>query len=265
MSSKFFYKCKKCNTQHFSIFLRKANYICNKCGGYFRLSPVKRIEILADKNSFEEIDENFLGKNILNFPEYSEKIKKAEKMSSKKEAVTTGVARIKGFPVAIAVMNPEFMMGSMGVVVGEKITRLTEYAIKQKLPVVMVTASGGARMQEGIFSLMQMAKTASVVRKLNEKGLPFFVLLTDPTTGGVSASFAMLGNIIIAEPESLIGFAGPRVIEQTIRQELPVGFQRAEFLLTHGQIDDIVKREDQRGYFARLLEIHSKRYYKGDN
>jgi len=263
MGFKFLYKCKKCNAQHFSMFLKKANYVCNKCGGYFRLSPSLRVQILADKNSFKETDEHFSGINILNFPKYSDKIIKAENSSSDKEAVTTGFAKIKGFNVAIAVMNSEFMMGSMGVVVGEKITRLIEYAVERKLAVIMITASGGARMQEGTLSLMQMAKTASAIRKLNEKGLPFFTLLTDPTTGGVSASFAMLGNVIIAEPEALIGFAGPRVIEQTIRQELPEGFQRSEFLMDHGQIDDIVPREEQRLYFARLLKIHYKRFYMG--
>ncbi len=264
MKLKLFCKCKKCNTQHFSMFLKKTYYICNKCGEHFRLSPSKRIHILLDKNSFKEMDENLSSKNILDFPDYVEKLKKAEKNSSRKEAIVTGIAKIKEFPVAIGIMNPEFMMGSMGTVVGEKITRMIEYAISHKLPVILITASGGARMQEGIFSLMQMAKTASVIRKLNDKGLPFFTLLTDPTTGGVSASFAMLGNVIIAEPEALIGFAGPRVIEQTIRQELPKGFQRSEFLMSHGQIDDIVPREAQRLYFAKLLKIHSKKFYKGD-
>ncbi len=263
MGLKFFSKCKKCNTQHFSMFLKKTYYICNKCGVYFRLSPSQRIQMLLDKNSFNEIDGSFSSKNILDFPNYSEKLIKAEKSSSKREAITTGFGEIKGNPVAVAVMNPGFMMGSMGFVVGEKITRLVEYAIERRLAVIMITASGGARMQEGIFSLMQMAKTSSVIRKLNEKKLPFFTLLTDPTTGGVSASFAMLGNVIVAEPEALIGFAGPRVIEQTIGQELPEGFQRSEFLMDHGQIDGIVQREEQRLYFARLLEIHSKRFYMG--
>lgn len=262
MSFKLFIKCKQCNTLNFILFLKKNLYVCSACGSNIRLNPEQRLKLLLDRGSFKEINSSIKSKNILNFPDYTEKLTKAEKSCKYNEAVVTGTGRIKNINTAVAIMNPSFMMGSMGTVAGDKITLLIEYAIKNSLPVIIITASGGARMQEGIFSLMQMAKTSAAIRKLNENRLPCFTLLSDPTTGGVSASFAMLGNIIAAEPEALIGFAGPRVIEQTIRQVLPEGFQKSEFLKNHGQIDQIVSREEQRDFFAKILKFHSIIFYK---
>lgn len=195
--------------------------------------------------------------NPLDFPEYSEKIKSSQEASELNEAVVTGIGKIYGKDAVIGIMDSKFMMGSMGSVVGEKLTRAIERATKERLPVIIFTASGGARMQEGMFSLMQMAKTSAAIARHNEEGLLYIAVLTDPTTGGVTASFAMLGDIILSEPQVLIGFAGRRVIEQTIKQKLPEGFQSAEFLLEHGFIDKIVNRNELKKTLYRILDIHS--------
>jgi len=212
--------------------------------------------MIVDEDSFVEHDKNLVSKNILKFPDYDSKLKKAKDTSNEKEAVVCGVAKIKGMECALFVMNSEFMMGSMGVVVGEKVTRLFEYATQNRLSVVGFTVSGGARMQEGVLSLMQMAKTSCAVKRHNDTGLLYITVLTDPTTGGVTASFAMEGDIILAEPGALIAFAGPRVIEQTIKQKLPEGFQRSEFLLEKGFIDAIVERKALRDTLANILKLH---------
>ena len=221
-----------------------------------RLGARERIDDIIDKETFIEYDKDLKTINPLDFPEYGDKIAKAQENSGESEAVITGEGDINGKRAIICVMNPKFMMGSMGSVVGEKITRAIEEAEKERLPIIIFTASGGARMQEGILSLMQMAKTSAALGRLKEKGLPYISVLTDPTTGGVTASFAMLGDIIISEPNTLICFAGPRVIEQTIKQSLPEGFQRAEFLLKKGFIDKIVEREDMKNILSHILALH---------
>lgn len=229
----------------------------NKKNDHQRISARERINELIDKNTFIEYDVDLRADNPLNFPEYNEKINCAAQKSGENDAVITGEGKIFGESCVICVMEPNFMMGSMGSVVGEKITRAIENAISKRLPVIIFSASGGARMQEGILSLMQMAKTSAALGRLTEEGLLYISVLTDPTTGGVTASFAMLGDIIIAEPGALIGFAGPRVIEQTIRQKLPDGFQRAEFLLDKGFIDKIVHRKDMKTTLSQILNIHA--------
>lgn len=221
-----------------------------------RLCARARIESIIDKATFIEYDKDLKTINPLEFPEYEDKIAKAQENSGETEAVITGEGDINGNKTIICVMNPKFMMGSMGSVVGEKITRAIEAAEKKRLPIIIFTASGGARMQEGILSLMQMAKTSAALGRLKEKGIPYIAVLTDPTTGGVTASFAMLGDIIISEPNTLICFAGPRVIEQTIKQSLPEGFQRAEFLLEKGFIDMIVERDDLKDMLSHILILH---------
>ena len=244
-------KCKKCEQIIFQKDFEENFMVCPKCGYYVRLNSKERIELLTDKDSFKEINANLKPVDVLDFPGYKEK-----KDSYKtKDAICTGEAKMGGYPVAIGVMDFEFMGGSMGSVVGEKIVRLIERAIDKKLPVILVSASGGARMQEGIFSLMQMAKTSAALAKLAKKKLPYISVLTDPTTGGVAASFAMLGDVIIAEPNALIGFAGPRVIEQTIRQQLPKGFQLSEFLLKHGMIDMVVERKNLRDTIIKIINF----------
>lgn len=244
-------KCKKCEQIIFQKDFEENFMVCPKCGYYVRLNSKERIELLTDKDSFKEINANLKPVDVLDFPGYKEK-----KDSYKtKDAICTGEAKMGGYSVAIGVMDFEFMGGSMGSVVGEKIVRLIERAIDKKLPVILVSASGGARMQEGIFSLMQMAKTSAALAKLAKKKLPYISVLTDPTTGGVAASFAMLGDVIIAEPNALIGFAGPRVIEQTIRQQLPKGFQLSEFLLKHGMIDMVVERKNLRDTIIKLIKF----------
>ena len=232
----------KCKEIIYSEDLVANKYVCPKCEHYFRINAKQRIEMVLDRGSFVEWDKEIVTDNPLQFPNYIEKIEKAQKLTGLDEAVITGKGTIKGKEVAIGVMSADFIMGSMGSVVGERITRLFEKATEEKLPVVMFCCSGGARMQEGTVSLMQMAKTSQAVKRHDEAGLLYVSVLTDPTTGGVTASFAMLGDVIIAEPGALIGFAGQRVIEQTIHQKLPEGFQRAEFLLKHGFIDKIVTR-----------------------
>jgi acetyl-CoA carboxylase carboxyl transferase subunit beta len=218
--------------------------------------------MICDKRSFQELDGDIKSADPLGFPKYEDKISKSMAATRRSEAIVTGTAKINGHPHTIGIMEPGFIMASMGSVVGEKVTRMLEYSCLQGIPSIIIISSGGARMQEGVLSLMQMAKTSAAVKRLNDCNLPLFTVLSDPTTGGVTASFAMLGDVIIAEPNALIGFAGPRVIQQTIGQNLPTGFQRAEFLLEHGMIDMIVERKKLRLILATLLEIHSIRPYK---
>ena len=232
--------------------------VCPACGYHFRIGPRERIAYLTDEDSFSELDGSLMSKDVLGFPGYDQKLRNAKLASREKEGVVCGTARIGGEPCALFVMDPNFMMGSMGTVVGEKIARLFEYAAQHSLPVVGYTVSGGARMQEGILSLMQMAKVSAALLRHSQAGNLYLTVLTDPTTGGVTASFAMDGDIILAEPGATIGFAGARVIEQTIRKKLPQGFQKAEFLLEHGFVDLIVPRGEQRETIARLLRMHRR-------
>lgn len=232
--------------------------VCPACGYHFRIGPRERIAYLTDEDSFSELDGSLMSKDVLGFPGYDQKLRNAKLASREKEGVVCGAAKIGGEPCALFVMDPNFMMGSMGTVVGEKIARLFEYAAQHSLPVVGYTVSGGARMQEGILSLMQMAKVSAALLRHSQAGNLYLTVLTDPTTGGVTASFAMDGDIILAEPGATIGFAGARVIEQTIRKKLPQGFQKAEFLLEHGFVDLIVPRGEQRETIARLLRLHRR-------
>ena len=253
-------KCNKCGAAILSEEVINGVYICPKCHGYFRVPAYKRIEMIADEGSFEEWDMDLDGMDgppdPLQFKGYSEKIKKLREQTGLKEAVVTGRVKINGKQAVIGVCDGRFMMASMGYAVGEKIARAVERATNENLPVILFTCSGGARMQEGIISLMQMEKTSAALKRHSDAGLLYVTVLTDPTTGGVTASFAMLGDIIIAEPQALIGFAGPRVIEQTIGEKLPEGFQRAEFLLEHGFVDQIVKRENMKPVLGRILKMH---------
>ena len=249
-------KCNACKAAVFVDEVKRNHYICPHCGNYFHMPAYKRIKMLVDKNSFEEWDAHMEEKNPLSYKGYGEKLRALREKTGLDEAVVTGKGFIMGMPVALGVCDCRFLMSSMGEVVGEKITRVFERATKEQLPVILYICSGGARMQEGLVSLMQMAKTSMALRKHSDAGLLYVPVLTDPTTGGVTASFAMLGDIILAEPKALIGFAGPRVIEQTIGQKLPKGFQRAEFLLEHGFVDRIVEREEQRLVLADILKLH---------
>lgn len=251
--------CPKCSHASKHSKLVENSMICPECGAYFRMGAHDRIALVADKDTFSECDGDMTSKNPIDFPDYDEKIKKAVKDSGLPEGVVCGTAKIGGHPCAIFAMDSKFMMGSMGTVVGEKITRLFEYATRENLPVVGFTTSGGARMQEGILSLMQMAKVSGAVKRHSDNGNLYITVLTDPTTGGVTASFAMLGDIIIAEPKALIGFAGARVIEQTTGKKLPEGFQRAEFMLEHGFVDMIEDRKKLKYTLEKLLKIHSLR------
>ena len=248
-------KCSHCGKTIYQKELTEYK-ICPECGGHFRIGAMDRIAITCDENSFEEFNAGLTSLNPINFPKYDEIIKNAQERSGLKEGVVTGKCRIEGIETILCVMDSNFMMGSMGSVVGEKITRAFEKATEENLPIVVFTTSGGARMQEGIISLMQMAKISAAVRRHSDKGLLYITVLTDPTTGGVTASFAMLGDIILSEPGATIGFAGKRVIEQTIRQELPEGFQTAEFQLKHGFVDKIVKRKYLKMVLAKLLRLH---------
>ena len=249
-------KCKKCGTEMAAEVVAKHRKICPCCGYYFRMTARERIDLVADRKTFRELDTDLVSQEVLRFPDYEKKLDKAMEETGEKEAVITGTAKIGGNPCALFVMDSAFMMGSMGTVVGEKITRLFEYATEQKLPVIGFTCSGGARMQEGVLSLMQMAKISGAIRWHSNAGLLYIAVLTDPTTGGVTASFAMEGDIIAAEPGALIGFAGQRVIEQTIGQKLPEGFQKAEFQLKHGFCDMLMGRVDMPKTLANLLALH---------
>ena len=249
-------KCNKCGAAILTEEVKSAGYICPKCQGYFRVHAYERIRMTVDEDSFEEWEKDMEFVNPLEFRGYEEKVKSLKEKTGLSEAVVTGKASIEGNPAVIAVCDGRFLMASMGQVVGEKITRAVERATKEQLPVIIFACSGGARMQEGIVSLMQMAKTAAALKQHSDAGLLYVSVLTDPTTGGVTASFAMLGDVILAEPKALIGFAGPRVIEQTIGERLPKGFQRSEFLLEHGFIDRIVERKEMRTVLENILQMH---------
>lgn len=248
-----FQKCAKCNETLYTEDLIDNLYVCPSCGNYQRINPRERLSMILDYGSFEEWNANLEPQDPIDFPGYKEKTKRIQTATSLDEAVITGTGQINGEQVAIGVMASNFLMGSMGRVVGEKITRLIEEATKKRLPLIIFCCSGGARMQEGIVSLMQMAKTSAALKKHDEAGLLYVAVLTDPTMGGVTASFAMLGDVILAEPGALIGFAGPRVIEQTIGQKLPEGFQTSEYLLDHGFVDKIVKRDNLKKTLSILI------------
>ena len=250
-------KCNKCGAAIIAEEVKRDNYICPKCGGYFRVHAYRRIQMVADEGTFEEWDHDLTGGNPMNYRGYEEKVQVLQERTGLKEAVVTGKCEINGSETALAVCDGRFLMSSMGWAVGEKITRAVERATEERLPVIIFACSGGARMQEGITSLMQMAKTSAALKRHSDAGLLYVSVLTEPTTGGVTASFAMLGDIILAEPGALIGFAGPRVIEQTIRQKLPKGFQRAEFLVEHGFVDDIVRRENLKKTLSDILTLHN--------
>jgi acetyl-CoA carboxylase carboxyl transferase subunit beta len=249
-------KCDSCREIVYRAEVERAGRVCPKCGYPFRISARDRIASLIDQGSFEEREAGLRSRDPLSFKDtkrYTERLKAARSKSGGEEAVITGTGRIGGYPVALAVFDFSFLGGSMGSVVGEKLTRTIELALQKRIPLIIVSASGGARMQEGILSLMQMAKTSAALQRLSAERVPYISLLTDPTTGGVTASFAMLGDLILAEPRALVGFAGPRVIAETIRQPLPEGFQRSEFLQDHGQVDLVVERRELRATLRRIL------------
>ena len=249
-------KCDSCKEIVYRAEVERAGRVCPKCRYPFRISAHERLAMLADEGSFEERDAGLASEDPLGFKDtrrYRDRLRAAQEKTGLREAVVCGLARVGGWPTVLCLFDFEFMGGSMASVVGEKLTRAIELAVQKRLPVVIVSASGGARMQEGILSLMQMAKTAAALDRLAGERLPYVSVLTDPTTGGVTASFAMLGDVILAEPRALVGFAGPRVIAETIRQPLPEGFQRSEFLLEHGQVDLVVERRDLRDTLRRLL------------
>lgn len=258
------FKCPRCLNMVMTDELEKNLRVCPECGYHARMAAPDRIRIIADKESFREFDAEMKSVNPIDFPDYDAKQRKLRESTGLKDAVVTGECTIRGEKCVIGVMDSRYMMASMGSVVGEKITRAFEYATENRLPVIMFTASGGARMQEGIVSLMQMAKTSGAVARHSDAGLLYITVLTDPTTGGVTASFASLGDIIIAEPKVLVGFAGRRVIEGTIKQRLPDDFQSAEFMLEHGFADMIVERKSMRRTIAHILKLHPMReYYPG--
>ena len=251
-------KCPKCGgeTERREVVLRLS--VCPRCGYHFPIGAYRRLSMVLDPGTFRELNESLPAMDPLSFPGYKEKLDKARQKTGLNEAAVTATGAIGGYKCVVGVLDSRFFMGSMSAAVGEKITRAIEYAGKNKLPLILFSASGGARMQEGIFSLMQMAKTAAALARLDEKGLLYISVLTDPTTGGVTASFASLGDIVLAEPGALIGFAGPRVIQQTIGQTLPEGFQRAEFQLDHGFVDAVVPRQELRDTLITLLRLHGK-------
>jgi acetyl-CoA carboxylase carboxyl transferase subunit beta len=251
-------KCPECKHIMVTKELKKNLFVCQSCQYHYSMSSQERIASLVDEGTFTEYDADMISKNPLEFPNYEEKLESDRKKTQINEAVVTGEGQIDGLPVTLAVMDSRFRMGSMGSVVGEKITRAIEKAIENECPFIIFTASGGARMQEGVLSLMQMAKTSVALQKLSEKGQLFVSVMTHPTTGGVSASFASVGDFNFAEPGALIGFAGRRIIEQTIRQELPDDFQTSEFLLKHGQLDKVIHRSEMKKTLSTLLKIHSE-------
>jgi len=251
-------KCEKCNEIVYRKELDRNLHVCSHCGYHFRITSDQYIRFLADENSFSLLNENLRSVDPLRFKDkdrYSDRLKKATNKTGLNEAVRTGTCTINAVPIVLSVMDFRFIGGSMGSVVGEKISRAIDYAIEHHQPFISVAASGGARMQEGAYSLMQMAKTSARLALLSEANLPYISILTHPTTGGVIASFASLGDVIIAEPNALIGFAGARVIKQTIGQDLPEGFQRSEFLLEHGFIDAVVKRDELKSSITKLLDF----------
>jgi acetyl-CoA carboxylase carboxyl transferase subunit beta len=248
-------KCDNCKEIIYRKEVEKNFKVCPKCDYHFRISASERLPYLVDEGTFLEVEDGLSPRDFLGFKDYKDKLKSSRKKTGLKDAVISGEAKISNRPVSVVVMDFSFMGGSMGSVVGEKIARAVERAIEKRTPFIAVASSGGARMQEGILSLMQMAKTSAAVARLGAAGLPFISVLTDPTFGGVTASFAMLGDIIIAEPKSRIGFAGPTVIEETTKQQLPPGFQRAEFLFEHGMIDMIVPRRDMHATLGKILDF----------
>ncbi|MBE0701554.1 MAG: acetyl-CoA carboxylase carboxyltransferase subunit beta [Acholeplasmataceae bacterium] len=254
-----FIKCDQCGAALYEKTLEANHSICPFCEHHFRMNAQKRLDLTVDQGSFVEINRHLISTNPLKMPEYEDKIKIGQKLSKMNEAFLSGTAQIVGLPCAIGFLDSTFMMGSMGSVVGEKVTRLIEFAIKKQLPLIIFSASGGARMQEGIFSLMQMVKTSGALYKMDQEGLVYISVMTNPTTGGVAASFASLGDINIAEKSSLIGFAGARVIKQTIRQDLPEGFQTDIFQRNHGQVDLVVHRKDMRKTLYRILLMHQRK------
>ncbi|MDT8440582.1 MAG: acetyl-CoA carboxylase, carboxyltransferase subunit beta [Desulfuromonadales bacterium] len=254
-------KCKNCQEIIYTREIERNLNVCPKCDYHFRISARERLDLILDAETFVETDAGMVSVDFLKFKDskkYSERIKAALKKSGDGDAIITGTGKIDGLPVVVAVFDFGFMGGSMGSVVGEKVTRAIEVGLEQRAPVLVFSSSGGARMQESILSLMQMAKSSAALAKLKKAGIPFISVLTDPTTGGVTASFAMLGDLNIAEPRALIGFAGPRVIEQTIRQQLPEGFQRSEYLLEHGMVDMIVPRREMKQRLAQILRIFTR-------
>ncbi|MGE4344900.1 MAG: acetyl-CoA carboxylase, carboxyltransferase subunit beta [Geoalkalibacter sp.] len=254
-------KCKNCSEIIYTKEIERNHNVCPKCDYHFRISARERIDLILDADSFDEMDAGMHSTDFLDFKDskkYKDRIKTTMKNTGMSDAVVCGTGAIEALPVAVAVFDFGFMGGSMGSVVGEKITRVIERGLADRTPVLIFSSSGGARMQESILSLMQMAKTSAALAKLKAAGLPFISVLTDPTTGGVTASFAMLGDLNIAEPRALIGFAGPRVIEQTIRQKLPEGFQRSEYLLEHGMVDMIVRRQEMKAHLSQVLRILTK-------
>jgi acetyl-CoA carboxylase carboxyl transferase subunit beta len=256
LASDVFVKCDGCGAILYQEKLAQNLHVCPECGHHMRIGAVDYVELLLDEGSFQETEAGLRSADPLEFTDlkpYRERLVAAERKTGRGDAVVTGRGAVEGIPVALAVMDFAFIGGSMGSVVGEKIARAGRLALEERRPLLVVSASGGARMMEGIYSLMQMAKTSAVLARLHEAGIPFFSILTDPTTGGVTASFAMLGDVNLAEPGALVGFAGPRVIEETIKQELPEGFQRAEFLLEHGMVDRVVDRRELKATVARLL------------
>lgn len=256
-----FTKCPECETALYNRDLDESQQVCTNCAHHFRIGAYKRLELLFDNSKYEELDEEVTSGDPLEFIDskpYKDRIIAAQKSSGLPEAIISGKGKVGGHLVYAGAMDMSFIGGSMGSAVGEKITRLIERAMKTKGAVVVFSASGGARMQEGTLSLMQMAKISAALAQLHEAHLPFISVLTDPTTGGVTASFAMLGDVILAEPKALIGFAGPRVIEQTIRQKLPKGFQRSEFLLEHGMVDKVVDRREMKETIVRMLDFMMK-------
>lgn len=252
-------QCKSCKAEIPKSKLKKNLMVCPECGTHLRMDARSRIALIADKNSFKEMFSTLQSSDFFNFPGYQDKLEKAQETTGENEAVICGTLKINGQEAAVFVMDSRFIMASMGSVVGEKITRIFEYAEKNSLPVIGFTASGGARMQEGVVSLMQMAKVSGAVKKHSDAGNLYITVLTDPTTGGVTASFAMQGDIILAEPKALVGFAGRRVVEQTTKSKLPDNFQTAEFLLEHGFIDNIVPRAELEKTLSSLLCLHKKK------
>ncbi len=250
-------KCQSCGEVIYKKSLEKSDYVCSGCQKHFRMDAYSRLSTIIDEGTFVEHFTDLLTVNVLDFKGYDKKIATLKEKTNLHEGIVTGVGKIDGQEVAVGVMDSRFLMGSMGSVVGEKVTLLVEKATEKGLPVVIFTASGGARMQEGIISLMQMAKTSAALKRHSDAGLLYIAVLTDPTTGGVTASFAMLGDIILAEPGTLIGFAGPRVIRDTIKQELPEGFQKAEFLMEHGFVDKIVEREHMKTTLSQIIDMHN--------